>query len=379
MTSIKIGVVTVPIYKSGNPPLSHLLDILNVYSKDLYLLTGNDGYTFFKQDSQIHVDGWVYRNLSDSFLLRLSRYIWTQIFISYQIIFQRKNIDLWIFFFGNYRLTLPIFIAKLFNKPVLLLLPDPFGRLSGTLQGPVSLPMRVLLNLTYTLADRIVVYSPRFIGEWGLGSYQQKILIGHEHFLNIDTFKITTTFRHRSPVIGFIGRFSSEKGIREFVRTIPVLLVKLPDLTVLLGGDGPLKDEIRKYLMENHLTDRVELPGWITHDNLPEYLNRLRLLVIPSTTEGLPNIVLEAMACGTPVLATPVGAIPDIIRDGETGFIMESNTPECITAGITRAINSPDLKKIIENGRMYVCENYQFEKTVKNWKRILEETGQDIT
>jgi len=379
MKWFRTGVVTIPIFKSGNPPLANLLDVLIPHSKYLCLVTGNDGYRFFRDDPRFPVDGWIYPDTGRSVGVQKFHYIWTQLLVSCRLVIRRKTVDNWIFFFGYYRLILPILIAKMFNKRVLLLLPDFFGRLSETPAGTVSLPMKALLKLIYALADRIIVYSPRFIGDWGLEPYRRKILIGHEHFLNTDTFKITTPFRHRSQVIGFIGRFSSEKGVREFIQALPALLAKHSDLTVLLGGDGPLKDEIGKYLMEHHLADRVELTGWIQHDCLPRYLNQLRLLVVPSITEGLPNIILEAMACGTPVLATPVGAIPDFISDGGTGFLLENNTPECIEVGITRAIGSPDLEKIIENGRMYVCENYQFEKTVEIWRWILEETGQEMT
>jgi glycosyltransferase involved in cell wall biosynthesis len=141
---------------------------------------------------------------------------------------------------------------------------------------------------------------------------------------------------------------------------------------VLIGGDGELKESIEASLQEQGVTARVELPGWISHDDLPSYLNQLRLLVLPSYTEGLPNIMLEAMACGTPVLATPVGAIPDVIIDGKTGFIMENNSPECIAENVIRALNSPDLERIAEDGRRFVEENFTFEKTVENWKEILQ-------
>ena len=97
-----------------------------------------------------------------------------------------------------------------------------------------------------------------------------------------------------------------------------------------------------------------------------------RLLVLPSYIEGLPNIMLEAMGCGTPVLATPVGVIPDVIIDRKTGFIMENNAPECIAENVRRALDSPDLERIAEEGRRFVEEYYTFERTVENWKSILQ-------
>jgi len=140
---------------------------------------------------------------------------------------------------------------------------------------------------------------------------------------------------------------------------------------VLIGGDGHLKNSIQSVLQEEKLTDYVDLPGWVSNENYPKYLNQLRLLVLSSYTEGLPYTILEAMTCGTPVLATPVGAIPDIIIDGKTGFIMEDNLPECIAENVSRALRSPNLDKIAENGRRFVEENFTFEKTTENWNRIL--------
>jgi glycosyltransferase involved in cell wall biosynthesis len=71
------------------------------------------------------------------------------------------------------------------------------------------------------------------------------------------------------------------------------------------------------------------------------------------------------------VLATPVGAIPDVIQDGITGFIMENNSPECIARNVIRALNYPDLPGIAENGRKFVEENYTFDKTVGTWRDII--------
>jgi len=102
-------------------------------------------------------------------------------------------------------------------------------------------------------------------------------------------------------------------------------------------------------------------------------LNELKLVVLPSFTEGLPNIMLEAMACGTPVLATSVGAISDVIKDGETGFIMENNSPEHIARNVIRILEQPDLDKIVENARALVEQEFTYKAVVKRYKKILSE------
>ncbi|MDV4343032.1 glycosyltransferase family 4 protein [Methanoculleus sp. YWC-01] len=289
-----------------------------------------------------------------------------------------KNVDKWLFFIGGELLILPIIFAKLTRKPAILLFAGCLLDQSTLSQSKLQkMWMKSAIyftsKLNRVLCNKLVVYSPKLISEWNLEPYRHKILIAHEHFLDFETFTTTIPMPDRPRRIGYIGRLSKEKGIENFVRSLPAILSNQQDHHVLIGGDGELNETIEASLQEEGITDRVDLPGWISHDDLSKYLNQLRLLVLPSYTEGLPNIVLEAMACGTPVLATPVGAIPDIIVDGKTGFIMENNSPECIAANIIRALNSPELELIAENGRRFVEENFSFESTIVQWKEVLEE------
>ncbi len=77
------------------------------------------------------------------------------------------------------------------------------------------------------------------------------------------------------------------------------------------------------------------------------------------------------MACGTPTLATPVGGIPDVIKDGETGFIMEDNSPECIARNVIRALNHPNLEQVAKNARTLVKGEFTYEKAVERYRNIL--------
>jgi glycosyltransferase involved in cell wall biosynthesis len=214
------------------------------------------------------------------------------------------------------------------------------------------------------------VYSPNLINEWDFGNHRNKIVIAHEYFFE-ETFIITLPFSDRPSCIGYIGRLSAEKGVQNLVRALPHILGNRKDLRVLIGGDGDLMESIQKSLVGEELTDQVDLVGWISHDDLPWYLNQLQLLILPSYTEGLPTIMLQALACGTPVLATAVGAIPDIIREGKTGFIMRDNSPECIAENVIRVMSSPDRVTVALQGRRFVEDHFTFEKTRDSLRPII--------
>jgi glycosyltransferase involved in cell wall biosynthesis len=311
----------------------------------------------------------IYKNQGGSFS-GLWNYGILNLKISWRILTRSKEVDAFLFF-HEWGLFLPMVCAKLCNRRVLWLLPSSLKSIEHT-HGFFNRFLFLQQSLSYTIADKLVVYSPNLVAEWQLERYRHKILIAYEHFIGTDTFAITTPFLHRPRLIGYIGRFHEEKGILNFIKALPAVLNTPDELRVLIGGDGPQKESIVAILQENGLTARIDLTGWIFQQDLPLRLNTLRLLVIPSYTEGLPNIMLEAMACGTPVAATPVGAIPDIIKDGETGFIMENNSPECIAKTISRALNDPNVETIALNARLLVQREFAFDISVKQWKRILE-------
>ena len=147
---------------------------------------------------------------------------------------------------------------------------------------------------------------------------------------------------------------------------------KKSEVRFMICGEGALAHQVGKNIKAHDLEDITEFKDWIAHEDVPRYLNDLKLLVLPSFTEGLPNILLEAMACGTPVLSTAVGAVPDIIKDCETGFLLESNNPAHIAYKIIALLNNPELlSKVSLNACRYVRDNFNKEKTVEAWREVL--------
>ena len=365
-----IGIVTFPISEAGVVPLRNLVDIAYPLTDNLYLLTGNAGYSFFKQEQRIRVNGIQY-NLGSNILTKIVRYAFAQLQISYKLAQASKKIDLFIFFTGGPILLLPMLTSKLLRKRVILAVSGSDTQSLQARNSVLSLPVRFMVRINLELSNNIVLYSQALIRQYNLQKYRHKISIAHRHFLDLDKFKLLNQLSERENLVGYIGRLSEEKGILNFVKAIPGILKQQDEAKFLIGGEGRLRDKIDKYLDQENLNSKVKLLGWIPHDELPKYLDELKLLVLPSYTEGLPNIMLEAMACGTPVLATPVGAIPDILKDEETGFIMKDNSPECIARNVIRALNHPDLEQITVNAHQLVGKEYTYEAAKEAYRNIL--------
>ena len=367
-----IGIVTMPIVEAGVIALSKLTDIVSSLSTGTCLITGDAGYTFFKDNHKVEVYG-VGESPKPNTLARIAKYIPIQLRITYRFAWTLRKVDLWIFFTGGLASPLPILIGKLLGKKTLLVYPASDVEIMRAQSKILPKPMELLSRASSIISDKIIVYSQTLIAQYNLQKYIHKISIANEYFIDIDRFKIRHKFDERENLVAYVGRLSQEKGALNFVRAIPEILQERDDIKFLVGGDGPLRNKIENAVDEKRLNGKIKLTGWIPHDKLPDYINKLKLIVLPSYTEGLPAIMLEAMACGTPVLVTPVGAIPDVIKHGETGLIMENNTPKSIARNILKAMGYPGLSKIAQNARKLIEREYTYEDTVEQYKVALDE------
>lgn len=370
MKKINLGILTFPVSESGVIPLSNLIKIAIPISNELNLITGDAGYKIYKEDKRLKTYE-IKHGIKENLLGRALEYLYTQLKFSYKIL-RIKDVNKWIFFIGGDTLVLPMLTAKILRKEVYLLFAGSSLKTLSSSNDNFFRYAKVLSTINCKLSDNIVLYSKRLIKEWGLEDYKEKILIMHEQFIDFDKFRIITEIKQRKNVIGYIGRLSKEKGIEEFLKSIPELIRINSDLEFLICGDGKLKDEVSKYINDNKLNSKIMLIPWIPHEEVPYYLNQLKLLVIPSYTEGLPNIMLEAMACGTPVLATPVGAILDVIINNKNGFIMKDNSFNCIERNILMVTESHNIDKIIENAYTIVVNEFAFKNVKDRWEKIIE-------
>jgi len=133
----------------------------------------------------------------------------------------------------------------------------------------------------------------------------------------------------------FLGAFSKRKGIYDLIEAMQVVVRERPDVVFELGGDQDV-EEVRRLVLERGLDGNVRMLGWVRGGEKLATFARAHVYVLPSYHEGLPIGVLEAMAAGLPVVTTPVGGIPEIVRDGVNGLV--------ITPGDVRALGSSILR-----------------------------------
>jgi len=340
---------------------------------EIYLVNGGVVFKKLKMERKIISFNITHRASYKTFM-RIVNYIDTQLkFLRYVVEISKKT-DCFIFFIGGEGLFIPIITLKLLRKNVILMPGGIITKGYSIKRDPLSKFLMVLVNINFCLADRLIIYSRGMIQEANLGKYQHKIIIAHEHSVDLTKFTVFKKFDERTKIVGYIGRLSEEKGVLNLIEAMPLVLKRIEDIHFVICGDGVLADGIKKIIKAKNLEAYVKLTGWISHEDVPRYLNEFRILVLPSFTEGLPNIMLEAMACGTPVLATSVGAIPDIIMESRTGFLLTSNNPKHIAERIVEILDKPEiLEKVSISAYRYVKENFSYEKNFEAWQKILSE------
>jgi len=368
-----VCVVTHPLAAAGENATRSLLDILGAIT-DVSLVTAD-----LPADSEIRAHRDIVeltqKGAGDSVPVAAARFGVNQLRMCRVLASRDEDVVL---FYGATSYLLPIVAAKLLGKTVLV---EPRGdvpltlrlnweqRMPDSLAAALAGGVRALERAGFAVADGVVTYTPEMARELELHPEAPDVFPSGARYVRTDEFAVHRPYAERDPVVGFLGRLDEEKGVRE----LATVAKNLPDgVTFRFVGDGDLRPWLESELAAEIEAGAVELTGWVNHDEVPEQLNDLALLVMPSQpTEGLPTTILESLACGTPVYASPVSGVPDVVRDGETGFHIDSREPDALLAGIEEILGREDLAEISVNGRSLIEREYSFEAACERYRRIL--------
>lgn len=175
-------------------------------------------------------------------------------------------------------------------------------------------------------------------------------------------------------LVGAAGRFSPEKGFGVLVQAARHVVAANPEVGFVLCGDGPLRDELTREIARHGLEKHFALPGF--RPDLDRWLPSFDLVVLPSFTEGMPNIVLEAFAAAVPVVATAVGGTPEIIEEGKSGFLVPTGDSDAMAAKIISALESKAKRRAMgECGLAHVRDQFTFQAQSAQYESLYRDLG----
>jgi glycosyltransferase involved in cell wall biosynthesis len=151
---------------------------------------------------------------------------------------------------------------------------------------------------------------------------------------------------HRPPRVVFAGRFMPQKNLIELVEIL-ALVQDLPWKCAMLG-DGPLLDEVKRTIAAHHLEERFDLPGWVTTDAVLAQFAQSDLLFMPSLSEGLPVVGLQALAMGLAIVASRAGGNVELVEPGSNGFLADPGDREAFSGALRSLLSDP---KTLQNAR----------------------------
>ncbi len=168
-------------------------------------------------------------------------------------------------------------------------------------------------------------------------------------------------------------------GLENLVEAMRLLVVDSHEVELFIGGEGPLRSVLEAAIRSHHLTGRVHLLGFVPEDQLAQYYQAADLVVMPTyELEGFGLVTVEALACGTPVVGTPVGATPEILARIDSGLITEGSDPEALARGIrtllTRFEADPvERHRLSVRCRGVVEESYSWARHTSTLEALLHE------
>lgn len=191
--------------------------------------------------------------------------------------------------------------------------------------------------------------------------------------VDINNLKNTNGYKREKNRLLYMGWYIKEKGVFELVDAVYLLFQKNIEVYLDFYGTKQI-EELKAYVKKAKLNKYISVNGWITGKDKLQALHTCTMLILPSHSEGVPNIVLEGMATKTPIVATAVGGLKEMLKDYENAFIVQTRNPNHLSVKIIECLQDESLRqKVAENAYHYVLEKHDIQLIKKTFSQILGE------
>jgi len=200
--------------------------------------------------------------------------------------------------------------------------------------------------------------------------------INLERFANVSvdvlSVKSSLGIRNGEIVVGNIGRLMFQKNPTCFIQALAQVAATIPRVRGLMVGDGDMRDEVEALIKKLRLDDRVVLTGH--RDDVERMMAICDVIVHTSLYEGMGRVLAEALAMGKPLVATAVDGVPEIVKDGERGLLVQPDDPSALARTIVEMLNDPSRAQTIgQAGREWVLSRFSVETMIRQIDRLYQE------
>jgi len=189
------------------------------------------------------------------------------------------------------------------------------------------------------------------------------------------THRRTGVPKSAAPLIGYFGRLKRYKSVHHLLEALPAVLGEVPSLRVMIVGEGDDRPRLEAIARENNLSRLVEFTGYVSEERKMELLQQMWCKVMTSSKEGWGLTVLEANACGTPVIASRVPGLRDAVRDGETGLLYGFGETADLAGKITRLLRDRAYREKLSAEALRWSQSFTWERAAAETLAVLEEVG----
>ena len=213
-----------------------------------------------------------------------------------------------------------------------------------------------------------------------LGCNKEKIIV-HHMGIELNKFEFHNKMRPNNCTIKLltVGRLVEKKGHEYVIKALHRLLEKYDNLRYIIAGDGPLSEKLKNLIVNLDLSKYVMFIGAATDCEVVDLYNQAHIFILHSIAasngdmEGTPVVLMEAQACGLPIISTYHSGIPEVVKDGKSGFLVPERDVDALAEKMEYLINHPELwPEMGRAGRRFVEEKYDIVKLNKRLERIYE-------
>lgn len=195
----------------------------------------------------------------------------------------------------------------------------------------------------------------------------------------IDTSRFRPGKAGKGKSVLFIGRLIDWKGAHHLIECFPKVLAAEPEAKLRIVGSGPMEPELRRIAKERGVEGSVELMGFVPHGNLHRIIHESTVFVHPATEKGgketLGIALLEAMACGLPVVGAKSGSIPYVLENGKAGIIVETEKPGALSEAIIRILSDQKLRNELGRKARARAEQFSWDRVAGRFSKLLLPAG----